>query len=458
LVLRFKVGLLLSLRLRLFVSIAGVLALTLIVGCVLIYLDAVKKVDTEVAAALSVGIRTVQNATDDADEAANPLRQLELLVGDFDGNRHVQAFLMNPQGLPIARSMLLIPSDPSPGWFNHLLARDPQIVHLDLPTPFARYGSILLSTDSHNEIDEAWSDFQVTLVILTLFCALVLVLVYITLGRPLALLQKMTAAFRTIGRGDYSPRMEERGAPEIVDLSHCFNDMVARLANTEQQNVKLQQQLTNVQEEERADLARDLHDEIGPLLFALSIDVATLQRRSAEGRKQIGADFEVIASAISEIQLHVRSMLGKLRPAVLLDLGLDQAVDNLVGFWSKRREDVRISFDLDCDSFGETLDSTIYRVFREGLNNALRHGKPSAVELKAKIDGENRVKVIVSDDGEGLPAGGGHFGYGLVGMRERVEDLGGTLSISNRSDGKGVAVVATLPLDVVESNVSEPVA
>jgi two-component system sensor histidine kinase UhpB len=93
----------LSLRLRLFVSIAGVLALTLIVGCALIYLDAVKKVDTEMAAALSVGIRTVQNATDDAEEATNPLRQLELLVGDFDGNRHVQAFLMNPQGLPMAR-------------------------------------------------------------------------------------------------------------------------------------------------------------------------------------------------------------------------------------------------------------------------------------------------------------------------------------------------------------------
>lgn len=448
-------GPLLSLRLRLIVSIAGVLALTLIVGCVLIYLDAVQKVDTEMTAALSVGIRTVQNATDDADEAANPLRQLELLVGDFDGNRHVQAFLMNPQGLPIARSMLLIPNDPSPAWFNHLLARDPQIVHLDLPPPFARYGSILLSTDSHNEIDEAWSDFQVTLVILTLFCVLVLALVYFTLGRPLALLQKMTAAFRTIGRGDYTPRMEERGAPEIAELSHCFNDMVVRLAGTEQQNVKLQQQLTNVQEEERADLARDLHDEIGPLLFALSIDVATAQRRSVEGGKQ--TDFDVIASAISEIQLHVRSMLGKLRPAVLLDLGLDQAVDNLVGFWSKRREDVKISLDLDCESFGETLDSTIYRVFREGLNNALRHGKPTAVGLKAKIDGENQVKVIVSDNGEGLPAGGGRFGYGLIGMRERVEELGGTLSISNRTDGKGVRVVATLPLDVIDSRVSEPV-
>ena len=135
-----------------------------------------------------------------------------------------------------------------------------------------------------------------------LFCVLVLLLVYFTLGRPLALLQKMTAAFRQIGRGDYSPRIEERGAPEIVDLSHCFNEMVARLDDTEQQNVKLQQQLTNVQEEERADLARDLHDEIGPLLFALNIDISTLQRRGAEGRKQASADLDAIASAVSEIQ------------------------------------------------------------------------------------------------------------------------------------------------------------
>ena len=97
-----------SLRLRLIASIAGVLAFTLIVGCLLIYFDAVQKVDTEMQAAISVGVRTVQNATDDAEEAVNPLRQLELLIQDFDGNRHLQAFLMDERGLPIARSTLLI--------------------------------------------------------------------------------------------------------------------------------------------------------------------------------------------------------------------------------------------------------------------------------------------------------------------------------------------------------------
>ncbi len=233
--------------------------------------------------------------------------------------------------------------------------------------------------------------------------------------------------------------------------------MVARLANAEQQNVKLQQQLANVQEEERADLARDLHDEIGPLLFALNVDVSTLQRQIGGDREQKAARLEAIAGAVAEMQVHVRSMLGKLRPAVLLDLGLDQAVDNLVGFWSKRREDVRIIVDLDCESFGEKLDAPIYRVFQEGLNNALRHGNPTIVELTAKIDDEQHVTVAVRDDGAGLSVDEGHFGYGLIGMRERVESIGGSLVVSNRADGRGVTVTAKLPLDVGETAVTEAV-
>jgi two-component system, NarL family, sensor histidine kinase UhpB len=126
----------LSLRLNLLVSIAFVLAFTLIVGSVLIYCDALTKVDTEMEAALTVGARTVQNVTDDAEEAVDPFRQLELLVEDFNGNRHVRAFLMNGDGLEVDRSTLLMPSDPAPEWFNHLLAHEPEFVHIFLPPPF----------------------------------------------------------------------------------------------------------------------------------------------------------------------------------------------------------------------------------------------------------------------------------------------------------------------------------
>lgn len=434
-----------SLRLRLLVYIAVVLALTLIVGGVLIYLDAQVKVDTEMEAALAVGARTVQNATDDAEEAVDPLRQLELLVEDFNGNRHVRAFLMNNDGLAIDKSVLLMPSNPAPEWFNRLLAREPEYAHIFLPAPFARYGSIILTTDSHNEIDEVWSDFLVTLAILVLFCSLVLALVYFTLGGPLRLLQDMTTAFRRVGMRDYSPRVPEKGARELADLARCFNEMVMRLAAIERENRQLQAQLTTVQEEERADLARDLHDEIGPLLFALNLDISTLRLQDwSRSKEKIASQLDAMSSAIGGIQQHVRSMLGKLRPAVLLDLGLNHAVGNLVAFWGNRHKDVRITVALEQQSFGEKLDAIIYRVLQEALNNALRHGHPSVIEIKAAIDGDGFAEVEVCDNGTGLA--GSDFGFGLTGMRERVESVGGSLAVSNRVGEKGVSVRARLPL------------
>jgi two-component system, NarL family, sensor histidine kinase UhpB len=440
-----------ALRLRLLIAIALVLAFTLLVGSGLIYFDAANKVDTEMHAALSVGVRTVENATDDADEAVNPRRQLELLVEDFNGNRHVRAFLMNNDGVAIDKSALLMPSNPAPGWFNALLAREPEFVHILLRPPFSHYGSIILTTDSHNEIDEAWSDFVVTLVILALFCALVLALIYFTLGRPLRLLQSIATAFKRIGSGDYSPRIAETGARELADLARGFNDMVMRLAGIERQNCRLQAQLATVQEEERTDLARDLHDEIGPLLFALNIDVSTLRRQDfGHATEKITSQLDSMSSAIAAIQAHVRAMLGRLRPAVLLDLGLSQALDNLVAFWSKRHEDVKITVALECESFGEKLDATIYRIVQEALNNALRHGHASLIEITVTINEHGFVEVEVRDNGIGLAASGSDFGFGLTGMKERVESVRGSLIISDRAGGHGVCVCARLPNEVVE--------
>jgi two-component system, NarL family, sensor histidine kinase UhpB len=436
-----------SLRLRLLISISLVLAFTLFLGSGLIYLNAVTKVDTEMQAALTVGVRTVQNATDDAEEAVNPLRQVELLVEDFTGNRHVRAFLMNNDGIAIDKSLLLMPSDPAPDWFNRLLAREPGYVHIFLPPPFARYGSIILTTDSHNEIDEVWSDFEVTLAILAFFCTFVLALVYVTLGRPLRLLRSMSTAFIRVGSGDYGPRIAEGGARELAGLAQCFNEMVTRLAAMERQNCRLQSQLATVQEEERADLARDLHDEIGPLLFALNIDVSTLQSQDWRSSKEkIANQLDAMSSAVSAIQLHVRSMLGKLRPAVLLDLGLSHAVDNLVAFWSRRHDDIHVMVGLERESFGEELDETIYRVLQEALNNALRHGHPSLIEIEAGVGKDGFVEVEVCDNGSGLAVPGGNFGFGLTGMKERVESVGGSLVVSNRVGDSGVSVRARLPL------------
>jgi two-component system sensor histidine kinase UhpB len=308
-----------------------------------------------------------------------------------------------------------------------------------------------LETDANNEVAEVWGDVGLTLSVLTIFCGLVLAFVYWTLSSAIRPLQDLIGAFARVGERDYRERVSERGPLELVHLYRGFNQMVERLARTEQQNKRLQEQLATVQDEERADLARDLHDEIGPLLFAADVDAVAIEQLSKSGRhEQIPERVGIIREAISQMQRHVRDILGRLRPAVLLDVGLAHAIDNLVSFWRAHRPKLNFRVSVPEEGFGELLDGTVYRIVQESLSNAVRHGDPNMIEIAVTRHADDSISIRVVDDGGGLKANDRAGGFGIVGMQERVASLGGILEVKNRSDGRGVIVAARLPVHAGE--------
>ena len=129
-------------------------------------------------------------------------------------------------------------------------------------------GTITLVADPTNEVGEVWSQANDAVRMLALFFVLTVLLIYWAVGRALAPLERLAGAFGRIGAGDYAARVDAVGPPELVRLASGFNGMAEQLGEVEAQNRQLQEQLLSLQEEERADLARDLHDEIGPFLFA----------------------------------------------------------------------------------------------------------------------------------------------------------------------------------------------
>ncbi len=266
-----------SLRATLILWIGLVLVASLSIGGILVYWHAVQKVDVEMRAAMSVGEHTIHNAVDDEEEVAAPLRQLRLLVADLDGDRHLRGTLLSPNGSVLARSSPLEPEEPAPRWFYDLLAYKSQITRIVLPSPFGPVGVIVLETDSHNEIAEVWSDVMLTLTLLALFCFLNAILVFWATGRALRPLHDVIAAFGRIGLGHYSQELPVRGSLELKQLSSGFNEMARRLVDMELRKHRLEEQLVEVQEEERAELAQDLHDDVGPLLFAVSVDLSAIQ-------------------------------------------------------------------------------------------------------------------------------------------------------------------------------------
>ena len=164
--------------------------------------------------------------------------------------------------------------------------------------------------------------------------------------------------------------------------------------------------------------------------------------RSSEARGQI----EAIQDAVAHMQRLVRDILGRLRPTELIDLGLTAAIGELVAFWGARHRDILFDVRLPPDesAIPVALHETLYRVVQEALNNAVRHGRPGRIEIEISLVTDGEVIARVTDDGvsSGQVAGAG---FGLIGMRERVDAAGGRLSAGRGASDLRWSVVARLP-------------
>lgn len=435
-----------SLHTRLIASIVFVLLVSLGAGCATAGWRAARSVRTEMQAALAVGAQAVRHGLDDLPGSQDPAADLGRLVRAFDGDRHVRATLADPAGRALAVSSVPRPAQPAPEWFVALVAPTLPAERLPVEAAATR-GMVALDAEPLNEASEVWSQIRDGLGVLALFCTLSVVLVSAVVAHALGPLRRVSAALAVVGAGRYAVRLPKAGTSELAGLTEGFNAMVARLAAAEAQNRRLHEQLVTLQEEERADIARDLHDEVGPFLFTAALDAAAIAQDAAAGRHAgIPERALAIREAVGHMQRHVRAMLKRLRLAGPVEIGLAPALGNLVAFWQAHRPAVTFGLDVtaDEDALDEAAKGVIYRVAQEGLSNAVRHGQPCRVEVSVALLGADDVVVRVSDDGSGM-AGTAEPGFGLTGMRERVAALGGWLEVAAGPGGTGLVVMVRLP-------------
>jgi PAS domain S-box-containing protein len=234
----------------------------------------------------------------------------------------------------------------------------------------------------------------------------------------------------------------------VTDISE-LQLMQRELAETLSENRLLSQKYLLVQEEERRNLARELHDELGQCLNAIKLDAVSI-RDMARGRQP---EIETSANAIIELSGHVydavRGIMQRLRPAALDALGLHDAVGHLVGQWQRRNAAVecRLETSGDLSDLGEVVNITVYRLVQECLTNIAKHARARCVTVTLQRSSEDMVRVAVCDDGCGMDLHGKRTGLGLVGLRERVEALQGRLRIDS-TPGGGLHLVASLPVGV----------
>jgi signal transduction histidine kinase len=188
--------------------------------------------------------------------------------------------------------------------------------------------------------------------------------------------------------------------------------------------------LLRAQEEERRRIARELHDEAGQILTAVKIEL------DLDGRLEAG---EMVGRALAQ----VRDLSNLLRPTVL-DLGLAPALKTLADDFARRtRIDTTLYFSEPLPPLADEMQVAIYRVIQEALTNVARHAGARRVDVHLAAD-PAEVRLSVEDDGRGVQ-GEPTPHLGLLGIRERVTTLGGTLQIGGRS-GQGFRIAAVIPV------------
>jgi PAS domain S-box-containing protein len=234
-----------------------------------------------------------------------------------------------------------------------------------------------------------------------------------------------------------------------VDITQRKKNEI-ELINSKKELRAFANHLECIREEERAMIAREIHDEFGQVLTALKLNINYLEKGIENGTDSIlsgiGKEFEFMYQIIDNSILKLRNLISLLRPDELDKLGLSAALENLVTFITRNRNiTFSVSIKTDDNSITSDISLIIYRTVQEALSNSLKHSNATRISVKTKtLKKYNRI--VISDNGIGFNVSQVNKtkSFGLMGMQERIHNIGGHLFI--KSDRSGTQIRAEIPI------------
>lgn len=227
-----------------------------------------------------------------------------------------------------------------------------------------------------------------------------------------------------------------------------------------EQNRMLTQLIQSRLEEQRRSIARELHDELGQSVTAIKTIGTAIANRTEAGSAAINANAKTIVSVASRMYDVVHGIIRQLRPSALDHLGLSDTLRDVVTRWGESHPEIEFTLALSghIEGLGERINITAYRIVQECLTNVVRHSGANRAKIsvsRESIDGLDSIVVSVSDNGKGMETQSERdmTRFGLLGMRERVQGIGGRFEMSS-PPGEGVIVSAVIPLAGAEQSAS----
>ncbi|MDB2704966.1 histidine kinase [Pseudomonadota bacterium] len=311
------------------------------------------------------------------------------------------------------------------------------------------YGAIVVTLNTRIETARAWNNLRSVIGVLFVSIFAVCILVYITINRMLTPAQTIVKGLEKMQQGQLDTRLPSFDIKEWRQTSDAINQLVSNQELAIANNKQLALKLMNIQEEDHRYIARELHDEFGQCLSGINAITSSINQTAKQHYVELVPEIERIQPITSHMMDVLRSMLSRLRPVEIDDLGLQQSIHNLVDNWNSRSNGQthhKLIITGNIDGLPKPLPVNIYRIVQECLTNIAKHAKASQSEVFINYHSPDLIELKINDNGIAeLDKFDDTLGVGLLGIRERVMALGGQLNLSS-PEGAGLSITIRIPI------------
>jgi two-component system sensor histidine kinase UhpB len=456
-----------SLRWQVLAAMVAINLCAALAAAAVVIANARRATTIEINSSIAVAERLVEETVErlvDASGGAASLAQLPLHIR---GLRHVRIRIQDAQG----RAVDIAPHDDGggdaedgtdevPDWFADLVTVDRLEREIPVVENGETIGRVLVMGEASDEIAEVWEDMSDLAMLALAVNLAILIALYLVLGRLLRPLKTLSAGLYELEEGRFEHRIPTPKVRDLALIADRFNALGAALKAARDDNARLHGRLISVQDDERRQIAADLHDELGPCLFGMRANLESVERLAARAEPEIARRISERTGTIAEILDRVqglnRRLLRKIRPMALGHVPLAAVIADLVADFESHSpgHDFHLSAEGLAERYGDIVDITVYRCIQEAVTNALRHGDAKAITIKLRDDTDaGCMRLVVEDDGIGM-APEAAPGFGLIGIEERLNALGGKWRIGPVIP-TGTRVEMDIPTRIDDATTSE---
>lgn len=417
----------LSLRARLLLPLGLMFMAALLAGGVSLQIFASAQLveETEPAARSARAVAAALNGA--LQSSANPQATLDAFVQSLGASEAIRFRRLGGERDTPPRVQTQLGAVPD--WFVRLLAMPEFKAAFPVTIEGRQVGDIVFAPDITAEIHEKWIGFLAIAWSGAGLMLLTAVIAHFTARSAMRPLQNLGEGLTRMRTGNYEQPIAPAGPPEIRKSAQEANALASTLHQLSQDNRKLLRRIVSLQDDERQDMARELHDELGPLLFGIRANAVALLESISPDEATSKNAAESILQSVETLQQVNRRILDGLRPLYIEELGLEKSIQTILQNARTQAPSLKVTSQIDArlNEIEGLLSQTVYRVIQEAVTNVLRHARAKSMHVTAAVDA-GEVVVEISDDGIGFPADR-RFGRGLTGMQERARALSGTLEL-----------------------------